>query len=138
MTRLFFRLFSFKTMREDFTEYDIKPEGFINYLRYYGPHFNKKLCEFACKQMQKMEYSKEKLDVLLQSHNIEIQNAKLHDAVYVANWCKNVFYGSSIADEKHFVLFIKDIFDKEPDFIFNRWYADMAKQGIPIEWEDMI
>ena len=125
-------------MREDFTEYDIKPEGFINYLRYYGPHFNKKLCEFACKQMQKMEYSKEKLDVLLHSHNIEIQNAKLHDAVYVANWSKNVFYGSSIADEKHFVLFIKDIFDKEPDFIFNRWYADMAKQGIPIEWEDMI
>ena len=100
--------------------------------------FNKKLCEFACKQMQKREYSKEKLDVLLQSHNIEIQNAKLHDAVYVANWCRNVFYGSSIADEKHFVLFIKDIFDKESDFIFNRWYADMAKQGIPIEWEDMI
>ena len=125
-------------MREDFTEYDIKPEGFINYLRYYGPHFTKKLCEFACKQMQKMEYSKEKLDVLLQSHNIEIQNAKLHDAVYVANWCRNGFYGSSIADEKHFVLFIKDIFDKEPNFIFNRWYADMAKQGIPIEWEDMI
>ena len=125
-------------MREDFTEYDIKPEGFINYLRYYGPHSNKKLCEFACKQMQKMEYSKEKLDVLLQSHNIEIQNAKLHDAVYVANWCKNVFYGSSIANEKHFVLFIKDIFDKESNFIFNRWYADMAKQGIPIEWEDMI
>lgn len=125
-------------MREDFTEYDIKPEGFINYLRYYGPHFNKKLCEFACKQMQKMEYSKENLDVLLQSHNIEIQNAKLHDAVYVANWCRNVLYGSSIADEKHFVLFIKDIFDKEPDFVFNRWYADMAKQGIPIEWEDMI
>ena len=125
-------------MREDFTEYDIKPEGFINYLRYYGPHFNKKLCEFACKQMQNREYSKEKLDVLLQSHNIEIKNAKLHDAVYVANWCKNVFYESSIADEKHFVLFIKDIFDKEPNFIFNRWYADMAKQGIPIEWEDMI
>ena len=125
-------------MKEDFTEYDIKPEGFLNYLRYYRPHFNKKLCEFACKQMPNKEYSKEKLDVLLQCHNIEIKDAKLHDAVYVANWCRNVFYGSSIADEKHFVLFIKDIFDKESDFIFNRWYADMAKQGIPIEWEDMI
>lgn len=43
-----------------------------------------------------------------------------------------------IADEKHFVLFIKDVFDKESSFIFNRWYVDMAKQGIPIEWEDMI
>ena len=88
--------------------------------------------------MQKTEYSKEKLDVLLQSYNIEIKNAKLHDTVYVANQCRNVFYGSSIADEKHFVLFIKDVFDKESSFIFNRWYADMAKQGIPIEWEDMI
>lgn len=125
-------------MKEDFTEYDIRPEGFINYLRYYGPHFNKKLCEFACKQMQNKEYSKEKLDILLQSYNMEIPNAKLHDAVYIANWCKNVFYGSSIPDEKHFVLFIKDIFENEYNLIFNRWYADMAKQGIPIEWEDMI
>ena len=40
---------------------------------------------------------------------------------------RNFFYESSIADEKHFVLFIKDVFDKESSFIFNRWYADMAK-----------
>lgn len=125
-------------MKEDFTKYDIKPEGFINYLRYYGSHFNKKLCEFACDQLSNKEYSKEKLDILLQSYNIEIANAKLYDAVYIANWCKNTFYGSSITDEKHFVLFIQDIFEKESDLIFNRWYADIAKQGIPIEWDDMI
>lgn len=125
-------------MKEDFTNYDIRPEGFINYLRYYGQHFNKKLCDFACKQMNKKEYSKDKLDTLLQSYNIELPNAKLHDAVYIANWCVNTLYGSSIADEKHLILFIKDIFNKESDLIFNRWYADMAKQGIPIEWEDMI
>lgn len=125
-------------MKEDFTIYDIKPEAFINYLRYYGEHFNKKLCEFACKQLPKHDYSKESLDILLQSHNIEIKNAKLYDYVYVANWCKSILYGSSIVDEKRFVLFIKDIFEKEPDLIFNRWYADMAKQGIPIDWEEMI
>lgn len=125
-------------MKEDFTNYDIKPEGFINYLRYYGQHFNKKLCDFACKQMDKKEYSKDKLDTLLQSYNIELPNAKLHDAVYIANWCVNTLYGSSIADEKHLILFIKDIFNKESSLIFNRWYADMSKQGIPIEWEDMI
>lgn len=88
--------------------------------------------------MNKKEYSKEKLDILLQSYKIEIPNAKLYDVVYIANWCKNIFYGSSIVDEKHFILFIKDIFEKEPELIFNRWYADMAKQGIPIEWDDMI
>ena len=49
-------------MKEDFTEYDIKPKGFLNYLRYYGPHFNKKLCEFACANLDKRDYTKEKLD----------------------------------------------------------------------------
>lgn len=125
-------------MKEDFTDYDIKPEGFLNYLRYYGTHFNKKLCTFACQNLLRKDYTKEKLDSLLQQHNIELKNAKLYDAVYIANWCKSVFYGSSISDEKHFVLFLKDIFEKEGNLIFNRWYADMAKQGIPIEWEEMI
>ena len=120
----------------DFTNYDIRPKAFENYLRYYGSHFNKKLCEFACQKMN--TYSKDEVDNLLKIHNIELNNAKLYDAVYVANWCKSTFFGSSIEDEKHFVLFIKDVFDKEYNLIFNRWYADMAKQGIPIEWEDMI
>ena len=125
-------------MREEYTKYDIKPEAFLNYLRYYGTKKKKKLCDFACEQLPKKEYSKEKLDILLQAHNLVIPNAKLHDTVYVANWCRSVFYGSSIVDEKHFVLFIKDVFEKEPNLVFNRWYADMAKQGIPIDWEEMI
>lgn len=123
---------------DDFTKYDIKPEGFINYLRYYGEHFNKKLCEFACSLLPVHDCTKDKLETLLQSHNIDIKQAKLYDIVYIANWCKSVFFGSSISDEKHFVLFLKDIFEKESDVIFNRWYADLAKRGIPIEWEDMI
>lgn len=125
-------------MKEDFTEYDIKPADFLNYLRYYGPHFNKKLCDFACKQLPKREYTKEKLDILLQTHNVEIPNNKLYDYVYVANWGRSLFYGSSISDERHFILFLKDVFEKEHDLIFNRWYADMSKKGIPIEWEEMI
>lgn len=125
-------------MKEDFTEYDIKPSGFVNYLRYYGQHFNEKLCKFACSQLSSKDCSKEKIDQMLKQHNVTLKNAKLHDYVYVANWCKSTFYGSSISDEKHFILFLKDIFEKESDLIFNRWYADMAKQGIPIEWEDMI
>ena len=125
-------------MKEDFTEYDVKPKEFLNYLRYYGPHFNKKLCEFACSNLEKKEYTKEKLDQLLQAYNIQIKNSKLLDYVYLANWCKSVLYGSSIIDEKHLALFIKDILDKEGDLVFNRWYADMAKLGSPIEWEDVL
>ena len=125
-------------MREDFTEYDIKPQGFINYLRYYGPHFNKKLCDFACKRFEKCDYTKEKIDQLTQMHQIELEDAKLHDLVYLANWAKSTLYGSSITDEKHLMLFLKDIFSKNPELVFNHWYADMAKLGIPVEWEEMI
>lgn len=122
----------------DFTEYDVKPKEFINYLKYYGPHFNKKLCDFACKKFPKCDYTKEKIDQLLSNYGITLKKAKLNDAVYIANWCKSTFYGSSITDEKHLVLFIKDLIDKEGDLIFNRWYADMAKLGEPIEWEEMV
>ena len=125
-------------MKEDFTQDDVKPEGFVNYLRYYGPHFNRKLCQFACDQMPRIEYSKDKLDSLLQSKGITLKDSKLYDGVYVANWCRNIFYGSGIQDEDHLLLFLQDIFNKESDLIFNRWYADMAKLGIPIEWETMI
>ena len=125
-------------MKEDLTTYDIKPEGFVNYLRYYGSHFNKKLCDFACKHLDKSDYTKEKLDSLLQTSKVELKNVKLYDAVYVINWLKSIFFGSGIADEKRLVLALKDIFEKESELIFNRWYADMAKQGIPVEWEEMI
>lgn len=125
-------------MKEDFTTYDIKPGAFINYLRYYGEHFNKKLCDFACKQLSRADYTKEKLDSLLQSMKIEIKGDKLYDAVYLINWAKSIFYGSSIVDERHLLLYVKDTIEKEGDLVFNRWYADIAKRGIPVEWEDMI
>lgn len=125
-------------MKEDLTIYDIKPKAFVNYLRYYGEHFNKKLCDFSCKQLSKCDYTKEKLESLLKTHNIELKNAKLYDAVYIINWAKSTFYGSSISDEKHLLLFVRDILDKEGNLVFNRWYADMAKQGVPVDWEEMI
>lgn len=125
-------------MKEDLTEYDVKPKEFVNYLRYYGSHFNRKLCEFACEELQSDHYTKENVEQLLKAHSITLKNAQLYDAVYIANWAKSVFYGSSISDEKHLALFLKDVFEKESHLIFNRWYADMAKQGIVIEWEDMV
>ena len=48
---------------------------------------------------------------------------------------------SSIADEHHMALYIKDVVDDvdAPDgLIFNRWYADMCYKGIAIPWYDMI
>ena len=137
-------------MNTDLTQYDIKPEGMINYLRYNGPHFNKKLCEFAASNMKKKvgssmvtitPYTKEAVDKLLQIHRVELKGGQLYDSVFVANMCKADFYGSSISDEMHLAKYIKDVLDDDDAYdgiVFNRWYADMCRKGIVIDWDSMI
>ena len=101
----------------DLTQYDIKPEYMVNYLRYYGPHFNKKLSDFAASKMQKKvgtimvsitPYTKEQVDKLLEQNKISLKGGQLYDHVYVANMCKADFYGSSIVDEQHLAKYIRD------------------------------
>lgn len=139
-------------IRESLDQYDVLPPAMINYLRHYGRHFNKKLCEFATKKMRISEeddedekefkpISKEKVDTILSNYNIKLKNNQLHDYIYVANMCKADFYGSSIEDDKHFALYIKDVIDDVDGYdglVFNRWYADMCRKGIAIDWEEML
>ena len=139
-------------IRESLDQFDVLPPSMINYLRHYGRHFNKKLCEFATKRMRiskeddedEKEFkpiSKEKVDTILSNHNIKLKNNQLYDYVYVANMCKADFYGSSIEDDKHFALYIKDVIDDVDGYdglVFNRWYADMCRKGIAIDWEEML
>ena len=136
--------------RESLTQYDILPEDMLMYLRNYGPHFNKKLCEFAAEHMYKKEgnserritgMSKEEVKNILSRHNVVVERSQLHDCVYVANMCVADFLNSSIPDERHLALYIKDIIDDvdAPDgLLFNRFYADCCYKGIVIDWEDMI
>ena len=133
--------------RTSFTDYDIKPEDMINYLRYHGPHFNKKLCDFAVSHMSKENnvpitpFTKQDVDNILQNSNITLKHNQLYDAVYVGNMCKADFLGSSIVDDVHMALYIKDVID-DPDatdgLVFNRWYADMCYLGIAIDWDEMV
>ena len=54
---------------------------------------------------------------------------------------KSDFYGTSIEDDKHLALYVKDVIDDLDGYdgiVFNRWYADTVCQGIPIEWEDFV
>lgn len=113
------------------------------YLKYYGEHFNKNLCNFAVSKMNhnKPVVVKEKIDEVLKTNNIKLQNNQLYDYVYVYNMGNNDFMGSSIIDEKHLALYVKDVIDDADGYdgiVFNRWYADTVKQGIPIEWSDML
>ena len=128
-------------MRLDF--YDDRPASMKRYLKYYGEHFNKKLCDFAVNKMNhgKAPLTKEKIDEILQKHNIKLEHNELNDYVYVYNMGNNDYMGSSIVDEKHLAMYVKDVIDDKDGYdgiVFNRWYADMVIQGIPIEWEDML
>lgn len=136
--------------KTDLTQYDIKPQAMVNYLRYNGPHFNKKLYEFAVSKMTKkignslvkiQPITKEEIERILKTYNIELKNNQLYDHSYVASMCKADFYGSSIEDEKHLAKYVKDVIDDDDAYdgiVFNRWYADMCRQGIVVDWEEMI
>ena len=136
--------------RQSLTQYDEYPMDMLQYLRQYGPHFNRKLYEFAVSKMYKMvngrktkivPYTKEEANNLLMSYGIEVHNAQLYDAAYVASMCKADFLDSSIIDEHHLALYVKDVIDDvdAPDGLtFNRYYADCCYSGIAIDWEEML
>lgn len=136
--------------RVNFTQYDVYPEAMLIYMRNYGPHFNKKLCDFAVSKMkrnvngkmQKIQpISREELKNLMSMNGFVLENDQLYDSVYVANMCKADFLNSSVIDEIHMLKYVKDVID-DPDavdgLVFNRWYADMCYMGIAIDWDEML
>ena len=110
------------------------------------------MCEFAVSLMKKLNpstgkkeriepISKEKVDELLTRYGIKLENNALYDYVYVANMGKADYLKSSIPDEAHLALYIKDTID-DPDApdgtTMRRWYATMIAAGEPIEWDEVL
>nr|DAQ53107.1 MAG TPA: hypothetical protein [Caudoviricetes sp.] len=138
--------------REPLDIRDRRPEEMEAYLSHFGWHFNKKMCEFAVSLMKKMNpqtgkkeriepISKEKVDELLARYGIKLENNVLYDYVYWANQCKADTFKSSVPDEAHMALYIKDMVD-DPDapdgMAMCMWYAKMNRAGEPVEWDEML
>lgn len=136
--------------RVRFTDYDDYPEGMIRYLRNYGPHFNRRLYEFAVSRMKKesngemkkiVPVTKEAITMIMDTNGISLEKSQLYDCAYVASMCKADFLGSSVIDDKHMAMYVKDVIDDvdAPDgLVFNRFYADMCYMGIAIDWDSML
>lgn len=135
--------------RDSLDEYDVLPESMINYLSNYGRHFNKKLLKFAVSLINHDDeddkefepISKLDADKLLTDNNIKLKHNQLYDYLYVANMCKADFLYRSVPDEKHMAMYIKDVIDDKDGYdgiVFNRWYADTRRKGIPIDWDAML
>lgn len=132
-------------------QYIKRPDEMVNYLSNYGWHFNKKSCDYATKLMRRKnpatnklekidQLQKDQVDEILTKNGVTIENNKGYDYVYVFHMAKADFWKSSIEDEKHLALFVKDMIDdpdQEPGFVFRRWYSDMICAGEPIEWSEL-
>ena len=133
-------------MRAALDMYDDLPKSMRKYLMHNGWHFNKSLCDFAISLMRKHgkkldPISKENVDKLLEQHKIELNNNVGYDYVFVANMCKADYYGSSITDDRHVALYIKDTIDDEDaadGTTMRRWYATMVANGIMVDWDDSL
>lgn len=133
-------------MRVALDIYDDMPKYMRKYLQNYGWHFNKAMCSYAVSLMRKNgkklePLTKDYVDKVLENNNIKLTRNVGYDYIFVANMCKADYYGSSIPDEKHFALYIKDTIEDEDagdGTTMRRWYATMIANGQIIDWEDFI
>ena len=132
--------------------YDYRPQAMNAYLQNYGWHFSQKACEFAVsmlyrknpttgKEEKVQPMSQEEVDKICAKYNVKLENNQLYDYVYIANKIKADYWQSSIVDEQHFALHIKDDIDDidTADGVTMRmWYAKMVGCGIPVPWYELM
>lgn len=123
----------------------------VAYLHNYGKHFSKKLYEFAVSNMWKKSsdgskqriqpLDKERYESFLKGQDVTINNDMMYDGMYVLAMAQADFMDSSIMDEKHLALYVKDVID-DPDAVdgqvFNRYLSDCRNAGKPIDWGRML
>lgn len=130
----------------------IFPPAMMEYIMANGWHFGKKASEFAASCMKKRKkgtdeqepikpYTKEEVDEILKRHDVTLEHNQLYDYVYIANKAKADYLGSSVEDEKHLALHIKDEIDdidRKEGVIMKMWYAMMYGNGKAIPWYELI
>lgn len=87
-------------------------------------------------QLNKLEkvipHTKESLDTMLKTHNVNIENDVGYDAVYVLNMAKSDYHGSSIIEDVKLIKFVKDYLDDADGYdgiALTRFYADCIGKG---------
>lgn len=139
-------------MKQRLDTYDKFPSGMRDYLSQYGWHFSRKMCEWAVSNMKSKDpatgksktiepIKKEDLEAMLKKFNIKLEKNVGYDATYVANMAKADYMKSSIIDEQHLALFVKDYIDDVDAYDglpFTRFMADCIGCGNIIMWEELM
>lgn len=130
---------------------DLTPDGYREYVRRNGRHFNRKLCEWAVGRMRREdekgeEYpvkmmDKEEVDRILADYGIRLRNVWGYDYVFAANMCKADYLGDSVPDMEHLARYVKDVVD-DPDgyegIVFGRWLSDVCNMHVEVPWEEFL
>ena len=121
--------------------------SFEEYTDQYGLHFNEKLYKWAVSMMDSRggenikPMTKEQVSEFLRANGVSVDNAKGYDAAYVYSMAKSDYYGTSIKDDAHLALFIKDFID-DPDGYgskaFDHFVIDCRAKEEPIFWGEML
>ena len=128
--------------------YDITPKGMDAYMASHGRHFSKPMLEWAVSMMRDRKGNKmqkpdaKKVEETLKAYGVELERNKgYYDATYVYNMAKSDYMGSSITDEAHLALYVKDYIDDpdgNPTRAFDEFYVNCIAKGVDIPWEDLI
>lgn len=120
---------------------------FEEYTDQFGCHFNKKLYEWAISMMSARNggaipsLSKEQVSEWLRAHGVSLEKDTGYDAAYVLAMARADYFGSSIADDAHLALFVRDYID-DPDGYktkaFDHFVIDCRSKGTPIFWDEML
>lgn len=121
--------------------------AFEEYTDQYGCHFNKKLYEWAVSMMRDRNGSsiqpmqKEQVTEFLRVNGITLKNNRGYDAAYVHAMAKADYWGSSISDDAHLALFVRDFLDDADGTdtkAFDHFVVDCRAKGEPVFWDDMM
>lgn len=121
------------------------------YVEKNGHHFNEHTLKFAVNNMYYLdkegnevkipEATEEELLKLMEMYKVDIKRYHLYDCLYVLSMGRADFLNSSVPDERHLILYVKDLID-DPDgyegLVFNRWCADLEGMNVEIDWHEMI
>lgn len=121
--------------------------SFEEYIDQFGPHFNKRLYEWAVSMMTSrvggkvQPRTKEQVAEFLKNNNVKLERGKGYDAAYVHAMAAADYLGSSIADDAHLAKFVKDFID-DPDGTsskaFDHFVVDCRAKGEHIFWDEMM
>lgn len=132
--------------------YDEIPRDMRTYLQHHGWHFGKRACEYAVGMMKKKNpasnkiekiepYTKEQVEDMLTKYGVTIEDTSNYDYVFIANMGKADYLKSSIPDEQHLALYVKDVLE-DPDagdgVTMRRWFATMTANGVGVDWSEIL